>query len=207
MQRYVDDVLALPTVRRQWPEVAPLRVRARRAATAAHYENRDGAGVIAVPDVGTADWAMRELVVLHEIAHHLCDAATGARFAVRRDAVHFGRAGHGARSRARTAGGLRERRRALADARPSRRRTCRCRRGRLRSGMRPRYERGNRSRRDHSSTGFLLRWTSLHLSRWVEHCLIYTPGGYTARTINAVAAAVGAGLGSTHEPKSHARRR
>ena len=74
VQRYVDDVLALPAVRREWPEAAPLRVRARRAATAAHYEKRDGTGVIAVPDLATADWAMRELVVLHEIAHHLCDA-------------------------------------------------------------------------------------------------------------------------------------
>ncbi|CAM2980715.1 TIGR04338 family metallohydrolase [Mycobacterium intermedium] len=72
VQRYVDDVLALPAVRQHWPEVSPLRVRARRAATAAHYENRDGVGVIAVPDRTTADWAMRELVVLHEIAHHLC---------------------------------------------------------------------------------------------------------------------------------------
>ena len=74
VQRYVDEVLALPAVRRQWPNVAPPKVRARRAATAAHYENRDGAGVIAVPDRATAGWAMRELVVLHEIAHHLCDA-------------------------------------------------------------------------------------------------------------------------------------
>ena len=74
VQRYVDDVLALPAVRREWSEVAPLRVRARRAATAAHYENRDGTGVIAVPDRRDADWAMRELVVLHEIAHHLCDS-------------------------------------------------------------------------------------------------------------------------------------
>jgi len=75
VQRYVDDVLALPAVRRGWPKVAPVRVRARRAASAAHYENRDGTGVIAVPDLATADWAMRELVVLHEIAHHLCDAS------------------------------------------------------------------------------------------------------------------------------------
>ena len=74
VQRYVDDVLALPAVRQQWPDVAPLSVRARRAATAAHYENRDGTGIIAVPDPDTADWALRELVVLHEIAHHLCDA-------------------------------------------------------------------------------------------------------------------------------------
>lgn len=73
VQRYVDDVLALPAVRRQWPEVAPLRVRARRAPTAAHYENHDGTGIIAVPERGDTDWAMRELVVLHEIAHHLCD--------------------------------------------------------------------------------------------------------------------------------------
>jgi putative metallohydrolase (TIGR04338 family) len=49
-------------------------VRARRAATAAHYENHDGAGIIAVPDCYAAGWAMRELVVLHEVAHHLCDA-------------------------------------------------------------------------------------------------------------------------------------
>lgn len=74
VQRYVDEVLVLPAVRQQWPAIAPLRVRARRAATAAHYENREGIGIIAVPDLDTADWAMRELVVLHEIAHHLCDA-------------------------------------------------------------------------------------------------------------------------------------
>jgi putative metallohydrolase (TIGR04338 family) len=61
-------------VRRQWPATSPLTVRERRAATAAHYEQRDGIGVIAVPDRGTADWAMRELVVLHEVAHHLSDA-------------------------------------------------------------------------------------------------------------------------------------
>ncbi|MCV6971522.1 TIGR04338 family metallohydrolase [Mycobacterium bohemicum] len=74
VQRYVDDVLALPAVRDRWTQVPPLTVRARRAATAAHYENRDGAGVIAVPDRDTADWALRELVVLHEVAHHLCRA-------------------------------------------------------------------------------------------------------------------------------------
>ena len=75
-------MLALPAVRQQWPEVSPPAVRARRAATAAHYENHDGAGVIAVPDRDTADWAMRELVVLHEVAHHLCRAlpAHGAEF-------------------------------------------------------------------------------------------------------------------------------
>jgi putative metallohydrolase (TIGR04338 family) len=74
VQRYVDDVLALPAVRQRWTRVLPLSVRARRAASAAHYESRDGAGVIAVPDHDTADWALRELVVLHELAHHLCQS-------------------------------------------------------------------------------------------------------------------------------------
>ncbi len=78
VQRYVDDVLALPAVRRSWPGADPVRVRSRRSATAAHYES---GGVIAVPEGGR--WALRELVVLHEIAHHLGDpggAAHGPEF-------------------------------------------------------------------------------------------------------------------------------
>ena len=71
VQRYVDDVLALPAVIARWPGPGPLTVRARRAASAAHYENSSGTGIIAVPDRNSADWAMRELVLLHEIAHHL----------------------------------------------------------------------------------------------------------------------------------------
>jgi putative metallohydrolase (TIGR04338 family) len=71
VQRYVDDVLTLGSVRARWPAVAPLTVRPRRGVTAAHYERDDGA-TIAVPERQTR-WALRELVVLHEIAHHLCD--------------------------------------------------------------------------------------------------------------------------------------
>jgi putative metallohydrolase (TIGR04338 family) len=71
VQRYIDDVLAL--VREKWPAATPLTVRPRRGATAAHYERDDGGGAIAVPDRRT-NWALRELVVLHEIAHHLCEA-------------------------------------------------------------------------------------------------------------------------------------
>lgn len=75
VQAYVDDVLSLPAVRAAWPRAGALRVRPRRGATAAHFE-RDGA-IIAVPvqdDRDRTRWALRELVVLHEIAHHLCDA-------------------------------------------------------------------------------------------------------------------------------------
>lgn len=83
VQRYVEEVLALPAVRLRWPVVRPVSVRARRAVVAAHYEDRGDSGVIAVPVRHDATWAMRELVVLHEIAHHLCDAvpAHGPRFA------------------------------------------------------------------------------------------------------------------------------
>ena len=74
VQRYVDDVLAHPAVRARWPAVGPLKVRARRGATAAHYERSDDdRAAIAVPD-RRSRWALRELVVLHEMAHHLCDA-------------------------------------------------------------------------------------------------------------------------------------
>lgn len=72
VQRYSDDVLAMPAVRRRWPGALPLTVRARRGVSAAHYERSDDAAVIAVPQRGSG-WALRELVVLHEIAHHLCD--------------------------------------------------------------------------------------------------------------------------------------
>lgn len=67
VQRYVDTVLAHVGADR------PLMVRARRGVTAAHYERFDGDATIAVPD-GRSTWALRELVVLHEIAHHLSDA-------------------------------------------------------------------------------------------------------------------------------------
>lgn len=72
VQAYVDEVLALPAVRARWPRAAarPVRVRARRGPGRAHYEF-DGA-VMAIPVTGAAsEWARRELVVLHEIAHHL----------------------------------------------------------------------------------------------------------------------------------------
>jgi putative metallohydrolase (TIGR04338 family) len=71
VQRYIDDVLGL--VRERWPAIAPLTVRPRRGTAAAHYERDDDGAAIAVPDRRT-NWALRELVVLHEVAHHLCEA-------------------------------------------------------------------------------------------------------------------------------------
>lgn len=68
VQRYVDHVVARVGA-------PPVTVRARRGTKAAHYEI-EGA-VIAVPEQHTK-WALRELVVLHELAHHLCAAGAGA---------------------------------------------------------------------------------------------------------------------------------
>lgn len=70
VQRYVDEVLAHPTVRERWPGVEPLRVRARRGSRAAHYEWDGDGATMAVPE-RTDTWALRELVVLHEVAHHV----------------------------------------------------------------------------------------------------------------------------------------
>jgi putative metallohydrolase (TIGR04338 family) len=81
VQRYADDVLAHPAVRKRWPDVEPLTVRARRGVTAAHYEYDGNVATIAVPErahspslrsPSETTWALRELVVLHEIAHHVC---------------------------------------------------------------------------------------------------------------------------------------
>jgi putative metallohydrolase (TIGR04338 family) len=72
VQRYVDAVLQLGWVLRLAADRAglPVRVRARAGATRAEYDWTTH--TIAVPPhrVG-GRWAMRELVILHEVAHHL----------------------------------------------------------------------------------------------------------------------------------------
>lgn len=76
VKEYVDQVMRSPAVLSRWNRAAtPVSVRERSGRGSAHYQ-RSGA-VIAVP--GTthgSQWALRELVVLHELAHHLADDAT-----------------------------------------------------------------------------------------------------------------------------------
>jgi putative metallohydrolase (TIGR04338 family) len=76
VQRYVDAVLALDWVRRRAPRQAaiPVTVRARAGAALAEYEGRTHTIAMPTHRVG-GKWAMRELVVLHELAHHLCPGA------------------------------------------------------------------------------------------------------------------------------------
>lgn len=67
---YVQRVTALRPVRDRFVRASvPVGVRDRRGQRAAHYER--GTGVIALPEKSAGRWALRELVVLHELAHHL----------------------------------------------------------------------------------------------------------------------------------------
>jgi putative metallohydrolase (TIGR04338 family) len=66
VRRYVDGVLALPSVGERWTPL-PVSVRERAGQTKAHYEV--ATSTIAVPLKSM--WAARESVLLHEIAHHL----------------------------------------------------------------------------------------------------------------------------------------
>lgn len=68
--RYLDDLLAQDWVRRRWPTVSPVRVRQRRGTRRAHYEY-DTATIALPPATADGSWALREMVVLHELAHHL----------------------------------------------------------------------------------------------------------------------------------------
>ncbi|WP_323792940.1 TIGR04338 family metallohydrolase, partial [Nocardioides sp.] len=69
IQTYVDRVLALRSVAGLERASIPLTVRERRGHTKAHYER--GTATIAIPGHRHTGWAMRETIVLHELAHHL----------------------------------------------------------------------------------------------------------------------------------------
>jgi putative metallohydrolase (TIGR04338 family) len=71
VQSYVDRVLSLNWVRATWEQAyIPVKVRTRQGQAKAHYEPWNS--TIALPpfEHGRA-WALREIVVLHELAHHL----------------------------------------------------------------------------------------------------------------------------------------
>jgi putative metallohydrolase (TIGR04338 family) len=66
---YAGRVVALPDVVAVFGEVAPPALRLRRGVRAAHWETP---GVVALPvPVHGEPWALRETVLLHELAHHL----------------------------------------------------------------------------------------------------------------------------------------
>ncbi len=68
-ERYCARVLALPSVRASLGDVAQPSLRPRRGVRAAHWEPP---GVIALPVPRHGEpWALRESVLLHELAHHV----------------------------------------------------------------------------------------------------------------------------------------
>ena len=69
VRSYLVRVLALPAVRGAFGSVDPPGLRLRRGGAAAHWE---APGTIAVPVPRHGEpWALRETVVLHELAHHV----------------------------------------------------------------------------------------------------------------------------------------
>ena len=84
---HVGRVLAMPSVRERFARAArPVDVRERRGHRSAEYlRSESGIEQIAIPSSADGRWALRELVVLHELAHHLDDsddAAHGRGFVV-----------------------------------------------------------------------------------------------------------------------------
>ncbi len=78
IQAYIDRVLRMPGIRKAFGPVSPPRVCPRRGATKAHY----CAGSIFIPIGMDGKWAQRELVILHELAHHIAAGdGHGPRFA------------------------------------------------------------------------------------------------------------------------------
>ena len=67
VQRYVDGVLALDSIREKYPKAGPACVRERRGQSKAHYE--PSTATVAIPMKDRAFG--RESTVLHELAHHL----------------------------------------------------------------------------------------------------------------------------------------
>jgi len=66
---YAERVLALPDVLDLAPDLPLPALRVRRGVRAAHWEQP---GTIAVPGpVHGEPWALREAVLLHELAHHV----------------------------------------------------------------------------------------------------------------------------------------
>jgi putative metallohydrolase (TIGR04338 family) len=66
---YADHVLGLPSVLALAGRLPPPELRPRRGQRAAHWEQP---GVIALPVPRHGEpWALRETVLLHELAHHV----------------------------------------------------------------------------------------------------------------------------------------
>jgi len=69
IQRYYEMVVQLPSVKARWPKATAPRVRARKSGAFAHYCPIKHEVAICIKK--GERFAMREIVVLHELAHSL----------------------------------------------------------------------------------------------------------------------------------------
>lgn len=77
IQRYYNAVCELGQIQREWPGATAPRVTARRGLQdSAHYV----AGEVHIPMLRNGRWSLREIVVLHELAHHLERDSHGPKF-------------------------------------------------------------------------------------------------------------------------------
>ena len=74
---YAARVVALPEVVAQLGPAEPPQLRPRRGVRSAHWEP-PGTIALPVPEHGEP-WALRETVLLHELAHHLAETTGRAR--------------------------------------------------------------------------------------------------------------------------------
>lgn len=75
---YVARVQSMDWYQKRYPGVTRLSVRQRRGNKMAHYEP-DAIAVHDSEQAGAA-WSLREMVVLHEMAHHVSDDGHGPQF-------------------------------------------------------------------------------------------------------------------------------
>lgn len=69
IERYYGQVCTLTRVQERWPGVKAPKVAERTEMGAAHYETWNR--TVKIPMKWNGRWAQRELVVLHELAHHM----------------------------------------------------------------------------------------------------------------------------------------
>lgn len=68
IQRYYEQVVQLDKVQERFPGIVAPKVRERATMDHAHYSPLEQA--VYIPMKWNGRWAQRELVVLHELAHH-----------------------------------------------------------------------------------------------------------------------------------------
>ena len=71
VQKYVRRILKHKWFKQRWPDVVSINVRKIRCDSNAHGWYAGG-GVVAI-QIPKAMWAMKEIVVLHEVAHGLTE--------------------------------------------------------------------------------------------------------------------------------------